>query len=328
MNFRIIFANREKFRVMDQDFNIFDASLAGRIRHKTTLWPVVGDYVIGLPQPGGWVLIQSVSNRFSVLERRAPGGGSQILAANVDTLFIVTSANLDLNLNRLERYAAMAISGGVAPVIVVNKIELAADPHAVLDQVADRFPDINVLGTSAIEGWNIDSLAEHALQGRTVAFVGSSGVGKSSLTNALLGGALMEVSAIREDDDRGRHTTTHRELHISPIGALVIDTPGLRTVGLGDDAELDSVFGDIEALTLQCKFTDCRHSTEPGCAINAALESGDLASDRWENYIKLGRELAFERRKSSKALQAEEKKKWAKIHMAHRERLKGRKKPK
>lgn len=325
MNYRIIFANRERFRAMDQHLNIFEATLAGKLRYQTALWPTVGDYVIGLPQPGGWVLIQSVSHRFSVLERRAPDGGSQILAANVDTLFIVTSANLDLNLNRLERYAAMAISGSVAPVIVINKIELAADPHAVLDQVAERFPNINVLGTSATEGWNVDCLLEYAVQGRTVAFVGSSGVGKSSLTNALLGGVRMEVTAIRDDDDRGRHTTTHRELHVTSRGALVIDTPGLRTVGLGDNADLDSVFGDIEALALRCKFTDCRHSNEPGCAILAALESGGLPTDRWENYIKLGRELAFERRKNSKALQVEEKKKWAKIHMAHRERMKGRK---
>ncbi len=310
---------------MDQHFNIFDASLAGKIRHQAALWPTVGDYVSGLPQPGGWILIQSVNSRFSVIERRAPDGGSQILAANVDTLFIVTSANLDLNLNRLERYAAMAISGGVAPVFVINKIELAADPHAVLDQVAGRFPNIDVLGTSVVEGWNVESLAEYAVQGRTVAFVGSSGVGKSSLTNALLGRMHMAVSSIREDDDRGRHTTSHRELQVTPNGALVIDTPGLRTVGLGEDADLDSVFGDIEALARQCKFTDCRHSTEPGCAILAALESGDLHADRWENYIKLGRELAFERRKASKALQAEEKKKWAKIHMANRERMKGRK---
>ncbi len=322
MNFRIVFANRERFRVMDQYLNIFDAALAGKIRNQSTLWPNVGDYVSGVPQPGGWISIEAVIDRISVLERRGPDGRAQVLAANVDTLFIVTSANQDLNLNRLERYVAMAISGGVAPVIVINQIELAADPYGILDLVAERFSSVNVLGTSVIEGWNLDAIAEYAEAGRTVAFVGSSGVGKSSLTNAILGAFHMQVSAIREDDDRGRHTTTHRELLVAPSGAMVIDTPGLRTVGLGDDADLELAFADIESLARQCRFTDCRHSTEPGCAILSALESGELQTERWENYIKLGRELAFERRKTNKALQSEEKKKWAKIHMANRERRK------
>lgn len=310
---------------MDQNFNIFNASLAGKIRHQSALWPAVGDFVTGEPQPGGWVLIVEVKERFSLLSRREFNGRTQILAANVHTLFIVTSANQDLNLNRLERYVALAISGGVTPVIVVNKIELASDAGALLDEVAARFADVDVLGTSAHEGWNVDGLEDYALEGRTVAFVGSSGVGKSSLTNALLGKEQMATSEIRGDDDRGRHTTTHRELHVTSGGAIVIDTPGLRSVGLSEDADLDSIFSDVESLALQCKFSDCRHSTEPGCAINAALDSGELDSARWNNYIKMGRELAHERRKTNKALQAEEKKKWAKIHMANRDRMKWRK---
>ncbi len=306
---------------MDPHFHVTDAALAGRIRHSSALWPAVGDYVLGEPQPGGWTLITEVLPRQSVLARKDPGGQSQILAANVDTLFIVTSANQDLNLNQLERYAALATAGGVRPVIVLNKIELASDPHALLDEIAARFPTLDIFGTSANEGWNLDALEQYAQPNCTVAFVGSSGVGKSTLTNALIGHAVAETSGIRSGDDRGRHTTTHRELHRTPNQAFVIDTPGLRTVGLTDETDVESLFPDIEELTRRCRFSDCAHDTEPGCAVTAALESGELLPERWENFVKLGKELAYERRKGSKALQSEEKKHWAKIAMAIRKRM-------
>lgn len=325
--FRIIFEGRENYRVMDQEQNVFPAEVAGKVRNQSELWPAVGDWVIGRPQPGEWVLIEEVRERTSVLARRDPDGiRDQVLAANVDTLFIVTSANHDLNLNRLERYVALAVSGHVQPVIVVNKIELANDAHALLDSVVERFPAVDVHGMSVVERWNLESLDLYATDGRTVAFVGSSGVGKSSLTNVLLGKSQMLTQGIRTDDDRGRHTTTHRELHVTNAGAWVIDTPGLRQVGLTDDVELDAAFVDIEGLAARCKFTDCRHSTEPSCAIQTALADGTLALERWENYQKLKRELAFEQRKASKALQSQEKKRWAKIHMGHRarEKLRGR----
>lgn len=318
---RVIFESREFYRVMDQDLNIFSAEMAGRVR-KNNVWPAVGDWVFGIPQPGGWMQIVDVIERQSVLSRRSPSGTEQILAANVDTLFIVTSANQDLNLNRLDRYVAMALGGGVRPVILINKIELAEDPHAVLDAVAMRFSSVDLYGVSVFEGWNLDCLEPYCMEGQTVAFVGSSGVGKSSLTNYLLDSNSAEVSEIRESDGRGRHTTTHRELHVLKSGAVVIDTPGIRTVRLMDDAGLESAFADIEELSSRCKFGNCAHANEPGCAVLSALEDGTLDACRLESYVKLGKEQAYERRRGDKALQAQEKKKWAKISMANRARMK------
>lgn len=319
---RVIFASRENYRVVDTNFNIYSAKLAGRLRIHAQHWPTVGDYVTAEPQPGDWWLITAVDKRRSALTRRDPAGDTQVLCANVDLVLIVTSANEDLNLNRLERYLAMAFSGNVRPLIVVNKIELAADPHGLLDEMAHRFPDVDILGVSAAENLNLDGIEEYLHQGITAALVGSSGVGKSTLVNALVGSDRAETQTISASNDRGRHTTTHRELHALQSGAFLIDTPGLRQVGHDDPSGVSSVFGDIEALALQCRFTDCLHHSEPGCAIRGSLASGALTEERWDNYIKLSKELAFERRKTNKALQAEEKKKWAKIHMANRARRK------
>jgi ribosome biogenesis GTPase / thiamine phosphate phosphatase len=317
--FRIIFESRENYRVMNSEQVVFPAEMAGRVRGGS-LWPAVGDWVRGLPQAGGWIQIVEVMERRSVLSRRSSQGGDQILAANVDTLFIVTSANEDLNLNRLDRYIALARSGGVRPVILINKIELSESPRTVLDLVASRFADIDVIGLSVYEGWNLECLNSYAEADQTVAFVGSSGVGKSSLTNYLLGTHSIAVQEIRESDGRGRHTTTHRELHVAPSGAVVIDTPGIRLVGLSDETDLSATFADIERLAANCKFGDCAHQSEPGCAVKEALANGGLDLGRWNSYLKLGRELKHERRKSNKALQAEEKKKWVKLHTDHRAR--------
>ena len=323
--FRIIFEGRENYRLMDNENNIWPAVLAGKVRNTALLWPAIGDWIKGRPQPGGWILIEEVIERKTVLVRKDPGQGTpQILAANVDTLFIVTSANQDWSLNRLDRYVALALSGRVQPVIVINKIELVADPQSLLDATAQRFVNVNVHGMSAHEGWNLESLDSYAQPGKTVAFIGSSGVGKSSLTNALMGQTHAHVQEIRGSDGRGRHTTTHRELHVTPSGALVIDTPGLRQVGLVEDMDLHSAFTDMEELAARCRFTDCRHESEPGCVIQDALARGALDSGRWRNYLKLQKELEYERRKSSKALQSQEKKRWAKIHIANRSRQKSK----
>lgn len=323
--FRVIFESREQYRLMDENLNIYSATITGNLRFSSQELPAVGDWVYGSHQSGDWVLIQKVAERKSILGRADPSRPKQqILATNVDILFIVTSANHDLNLNRLERYIIMAQAGLVRPVIIINKIELAEDPQGMLDQVAARFSNIDVFGMSFYENWNLEQLQNYATPGITVAFVGSSGVGKSSLTNYLLGVEQAAVGDIRESDSRGRHTTTHRELHIAPNGAVVIDTPGLRSVGLSEDASLDEAFADIAQLEQNCRFSDCQHQTEPGCAILAALDSGELETDRWNSFLKLQKEIAFEKRKVDKSLASAEKKKWAKVTQFIREKNKSR----
>lgn len=319
--FRVAFESRENYRVLDQYGKTWPARISGYLRAHSEGLPTVGDWVRGEPQPGDWILIEELGVRKTELVRKDPHKGAQVLAANIDVLFIVTSANRDLNLNRLERYVLLAANGGIQPVILINKIELEGDPHSLLDGVAHRFKGVDVHGVSAHEGWNMECLYSYALPDTTVAFVGSSGVGKSSLTNLLLGHHQMEVQDIREDDSRGRHTTTHRELHVLKNGAVVIDTPGIRQVGLTDEMELGLAFDDVESLFCQCKFTDCRHDTEPGCALQTALETGSLSLERWQSYQKLQKEIDFEKRKTNKALQSEEKRKWAKIHKNNRERM-------
>jgi ribosome biogenesis GTPase len=179
LTFRVVFESRENYRVMDEKQNLFAAELAGKMRRRGDgLWPVVGDWVTGTPQPGDWLLIENVLPRHGVLQRQDPQRGSvQILAANVDTLFIVTSANQDFNLNRLDRYVALGVAGGVRPVILINKMELANDPYAILDSAAPRFPGTDIIGVSAKEGWNLNSLEEYAQPGQTVAFIGVAALG-------------------------------------------------------------------------------------------------------------------------------------------------------
>jgi ribosome biogenesis GTPase len=320
--FRVIFEGRGNFRVMNHENKVFKAEITGKLRVQTGGAPAIGDWVTGSLQPGGWISIEEVHERTGILSRRDPSGaGTQILATNVDILLIITSANQDLNLNRLDRYVTLAHSGGLRPVIVINKMDLVVDdPHSLMDLVAARFSTVDIHGISLQENWNLNSLDAYLGPGQTVALVGSSGVGKSSLTNFLLGDAAMTTQPIRASDSRGRHTTTHRELHVTETGAMVIDTPGIRQVGLTDDADLGESFADIESLSSLCKFTDCKHDTEPKCAIRNALDGGSLNEERWRSYLKLQRELAFERRKGSKALQSQEKDRWAKISVSHRQR--------
>jgi ribosome biogenesis GTPase len=318
----VIFESREHFRVISPDLTVFEAKLSGNARVQK-LFPAVGDYVRGRPQPGGWFLIEETAPRRTVLKRRDAGNErEQILAANVDILFIVTSANQDLNFNRVDRLVALADAGGVASVIVINKIELAQDPHAILDRTSERFRDIDVLGVSCFNGWNLDALAEMLRPALTVAFAGSSGVGKSSLTNALMGEDRMLVKAIREGDGRGRHTTTHRELLVAPNGAVIIDTPGLRKVGLTGEVDVEGIFGDLSELESRCRFGDCLHENEPGCAVRTALTAEELDPERWASFLKLRKEAAFEARKSDKALAAENKRMWVRRHKAYRQRKK------
>lgn len=252
---------------------------------------------------GDWLLLDRahprasrVLERTSLIRRRAPGTGRevQLIAANIDTVFVVTSCNQDFNVARLERYVALAFEAGIEPVIVLTKVDLADDTASYVDAaraVSDRVPVVALDARGAEPG---QALADWCRPGRTVAFLGSSGVGKSTLTNALMGAQAVATQGIREDDAKGRHTTTRRALHATPAGCLVLDTPGMRELQLTDAATgIADVFEDIESLAARCRFADCRHETEPGCAVRAAVDDGGLDAARLARWRKLRAEDAF-----------------------------------
>lgn len=250
-----------------------------------------------LPTVGDWLLLDSSTGqaqrmleRKSLFRRKAAGTESkvQLLAANVDTLFVVTSCNQDFNLSRLERYLALALESKVKPVLVITKADLVDDISAYQHQARSLNPDMPVEFVNALDSSSVASLASWCTSGQTVALVGSSGVGKSTLINTLCGEPRQEKGAIREDDARGRHTTTSRTLHTLPTGGLLIDSPGLRELQLSDcQSGISLVFEDIEELARSCRFHDCHHQSESGCAIKAAVASGNLSPRRLANYRKL-----------------------------------------
>jgi ribosome biogenesis GTPase len=273
------------------------ASPTGRFRHQAGPGelPAVGDWVGCVASPhSGEVRIDAILPRQSVFRRRAAGTqlGSQLLAANVDTLFIATSLNGDLNPQRLERYVAMGRDARVEPVLLLTKTDLVPDGEATAARLAAEL-GIAAVALSAVTGDGIEAVEAWFRPGRTLALVGSSGVGKSTLLNRLAGQLLMLTREIREDDSRGRHTTTHRELFRLPGGALMVDTPGMRELGLWDaDDGVEATFTDIAEIAAECRFADCRHDREPGCAVRAAIEDGRIDRRRLRSYQKLTAELA------------------------------------
>ena len=250
-----------------------------------------------------------------VLVRRAPGDRerpSQVLAANVDVVFIVTSVNAEFNVRRLERYITVAWESGARPVVLLSKADLAEDLDDLRLQAEIAAPGVEAIAVSALTGEGIEAVRSHLGEGRTVVFTGSSGVGKSSIVNALAGAPLLDTGGIREDDARGRHTTTRRQL-VRLADGLLIDTPGLRELGVLDGEGLSSAFEDVEALAAQCRFTDCRHRSEPGCAVRAAIVDGTLRADRLAAYEKLEREAHRSVLASDALARRAERKKWTAI---------------
>jgi ribosome biogenesis GTPase / thiamine phosphate phosphatase len=282
---------------------------------------------LDLPAVGDWVAVQAraddplavihaVLPRATSFVRKAAGTTTepQVVAANIDVVFLVTDLGLDYNLRRLERYLILAYDSGASPVIVLNKEDLCADPTQRLAEVESIAAGAPVHSVSAACGTGIDALRQYVPRGRTVALLGSSGVGKSTIINRLLGDDRQKTTAIREDDGRGRHTTTARELLVLPEGGVVIDTPGMRELQLwGEEADLSGSFGEVEALELRCRFSNCLHRQEPGCAIRQALEDGELDPGRWESFLKLRKEMRFLERRQNIRAALEEKAKWKRI---------------
>ncbi len=255
--------------------------------------PVVGDYVTFRYNRSGESIILSVCERTSFLQRpdQAKTGVMQYMVANADYCFIVTSLNDDYNYNRIARYASIALQGGSIPVVILTKSDLCNNVGRFITEVETVSDQVRVHAISALYGIGLEELREYAKPGTTICLMGSSGAGKSTLINALTGEETMKTSAIREDDSKGRHTTTHRQLIMLKDGVAIIDTPGMREVGMANTEDgIDATFSDITELEARCRFSNCRHETEPGCAIKAAIASGELSRERYELYQSLGAE--------------------------------------
>lgn len=295
---RVIAQYKELYRVATADSELL-AEISGKMRHaaiELSDYPAVGDFVLIDRNEASrdHAIIHHMLTRKSVIIRKAAGKAHdvQVVAANIDTAFICMSLNNDFNLRRLERYLAIAWDSGATPVIVLTKADLCADIPEKLREIERVAFGVDVLVTSSLSGDGYTAVLKYIVPSRTVVFIGSSGVGKSTLINRILGGDLNETREIRKDD-KGRHATTRRELFLVPTGGCIIDTPGMRELGL-ESANLTKTFVDIDELAAQCKFKDCKHEKEPGCAVQQAIAEGALTEERLQSYLKLKKEAKYE----------------------------------
>jgi ribosome biogenesis GTPase len=282
----------------------------------------VGDWVAARTWADGRVTAEAVLPRRTAFVRATVSPGvshGQVLATNVDLAVVVEGLHPEPDLGRIERFLALAWESGATPLVVLTKADLVPDAPQIRADVAAAAPGVEVLAVSAETGEGMTDLESYVATGSTVVLLGPSGAGKSTLTNALSGATVMHTRALRADG-KGRHTTAHRELVMLPGGGIVIDTPGLRSVGLTDVSEsLDLVFADIDELAEHCRFADCVHQTEPGCAVREALEAGELPERRWESYVKLQREARWMAMRHDARLKSEEKARWKRMTKEYRE---------
>ncbi|TFV86439.1 ribosome small subunit-dependent GTPase A [Blastococcus sp. CT_GayMR16] len=279
------------------------------------------------PAVGDWVAVRgelavAVLTRTSAFVRTGAGrtSAAQVIAANLDTVLVVDSLSADARLRRVERYLAVAWSSGATPVVVLTKADLCDDVAAAAEQVREDAFGVDVLPVSSVTGAGLDAVRDLLPPGRTGAMVGPSGVGKSSLVNALAGGTIAEIGGIRASDGRGRHTTTARELHLLPGGGLLVDTPGMRELALYDDGEgVDTAYADVALLAADCRFRDCQHRTEPGCAVASAIDGGRLDPARYSAWRKLQAEAHRQLLRVDARARAAEKARMRSFHRAIRE---------
>jgi ribosome biogenesis GTPase / thiamine phosphate phosphatase len=295
---RVVSQHRNLYRVATAGIDL-TAEISGKIRHLASAssdLPVVGDFVMidRNTADTGNAIIHHVLRRKSAIERKAAGtsGEVQIIAANINTIFICMALNSDFNLRRLERYLSISWASGALPVVVLTKSDLCDDTESMLSKVGAVAAGADILITTSMAEDGYQSIKKYISVGKTVAFIGSSGVGKSTLINRLLGEDAIKTGTIRKDD-KGRHITTRRELILIPSGGAVIDTPGMRELGV-ESADLGKAFSDIVDLAKSCRFSDCTHTVEPYCAVRKAIESGSLSEKRLTNYLKLQKEVRYD----------------------------------
>ena len=292
-----IIAEHKGLYIIRNETSVLSAKITGKMRFQASSnedYPAVGDWVLIKALSKNQARIYKILPRKTVLKRKSSNESeSQILVSNIDITFIVQAPDRDYNLNRFERYLALAKSGNIEPVIILNKTDLisSADLDKILFEIKNRFKNTHVYATSMVTGSGITDLKEAFNKGSTYCFIGSSGVGKSSIINVLMGKSLIRTGEISSQTNRGKHITTHRELFILESGGLLIDTPGLREIGILDSSQaIQDVFSEIYDLSKNCRFSDCTHQHEPDCAILRAVKDGTLDNDKYENYIKLSRE--------------------------------------
>jgi ribosome biogenesis GTPase len=302
-----------------------NARVRGKLRFDSESaadFPAVGDWVaVSIRDRDGLAQIHAVLPRRSRFSRKAAGANSeeQVVAANIDTVFLVQGLDHDFNLRRLERYLVAAFESNAAPVVILSKADLCEDVEQKIADAESVAPGTPVHAISSVSGEGLQAIDQYVLPGVTVAFLGSSGAGKSTLINRIVGEEVQKTAEVREHDSRGRHTTTHRELLVLKTGGLLIDTPGMRELQLWDaGGSLGEAFSDVESIAAACYFTNCRHQNEPGCAVREALGDGSLDADRYQSYQKLERELEYLDSRMDERLNLKRKNREKKVHRAYR----------